>query len=267
MVVSDFSKMKMSDYLDTGKYKNVLILFHHGLGDAVIFHATCLCSLKKKYPDILFHFSTSNGQEKMFGKIDETVSKYDICFKISFPCSDWGQRDETKYEKCARTELGIDITEQDWSSPIPARTPFVGVHFNSTCAPQMNCPIHYARKLYEQIKEAGLIPIDTHMRHCNDNKKSIVYDFQSSMRIDNLPASLDTLLGVISTCRGFAGVPSGNITLAHIIFRHHPERILYMTSDWPSRRTTREPVLEVNIRKPYDKHIVNEWIQNLLVPA
>lgn len=263
MIITDFSRMKMSDYLDTGKYKTVLIIFHHGLGDSVIFHSTCLCSLKQRYPDITFYFSTKNGQEKMFGKVDEDPSKYDICFKLSFPCSEWGQRDETKFEKCARVELGIELVQQDWTPIIPVRSPFVGIHLNSTCAPQMDCPRDYAKKLYDQIKEAGLVPIDTHMRHCNDNKRSLVYDFQSSLRIDNIPASLDTLIGIISTCRGFAGVPSGNITIAHMIFREHPERILYMTSEWPARRTTRQPVCEVNIRKPYDKNKVAEWLKHL----
>ena len=96
------------------------------------------------------------------------------------------------------------------------------------------------------------------MRHPTDNPRSIVHDFEQCRRIDNIPASLDKLIGLISVCRGFAGVPSGNLICAVSLLP--PEKILYLSTDFPMNRHIHFKCFEMNIRKQYDAGKVNEWL-------
>ena len=45
MLINDFSTNKVANYLDTGKYKKVLLIMNHGLGDAMMFYSTCYKTL------------------------------------------------------------------------------------------------------------------------------------------------------------------------------------------------------------------------------
>lgn len=261
MLINNFSTKKVSDYLDTGKYKNVLLIMQHGLGDAIMFYSVCYKTLIKKYPQIKFSFKTHLGQEQIFESVDNNQNNYDICFKFSFPCSEWGIVDETKAEKCCRVELGIKPEIENYQLPKKFNSPLVGVHFNSTSCPNMNVPKEFAQKLWNQITDYGLIPIDTHMRHQFDNKRSVVYDFQSCRRIDNVKATTPKLLGLLSSCCGFAGVPSGNMTCALSVFP--PEKILYITSTFSAKRLIRLSVHEMNWEKGYNENIVKKWLECL----
>lgn len=258
MEIVDYRHLKVSDYLDTGKYRRVLIRFHHGLGDAVMFHGTCLRALRARYPGIEFSYETQLGQEEVFGKVDASPNDYDIVFNLKYPCSEWGSIEETKSEKCARVELGIDPRmSEDYSLPVKFASPLVGVHFNSTAVPRMDVPPAFGKMLWDQIQEEGFIPMDTHMRHKNDNRRSLVHAFETR-RVDDIPATVGKLAGLISCMRGFAGVPSGNITLAYSLM---PARsILYLSSEFPMRRQIHLDCFEMDIRKRYDKALVHDWL-------
>ena len=99
------------------------------------------------------------------------------------------------------------------------------------------------------------------MRHCNDNSRSIVYQFEQCRKIDNIPATTPKLMSVLSSCCGFAGVPSGNMPCALSVMP--PEKILYITSDFTAKRSTRLPVHEINWKNGYDKGIIQNWIDCL----
>ena len=259
MIISNFSSKKVCQYLDEGRYHRVLIKFCHGLGDAIMFYNTCYKALRKKYPHIEFAYSTHYGQEELFGKVDKDPEHYDIAFSLGYPCSEWGLLDETKSEKCARVELGLTLPpEERYSLPKSFASPLVGLHFNSTSCPSFDVPLEFGKKLWEQIIDAGLIPIDTHMRHPTDNPRSIVHDFEQCRKIDNIPASLDKLIGLISVCRGFAGVPSGNLICALSLLP--PEKILYLSSEFSMNRHIHFKCFEMNIKKQYDPGKVNEWL-------
>lgn len=260
MIISNFSNKKVCQYLDEGKYHKVLIKFFHGLGDAVMFYNTCYKALQKRYPCIEFFYATHLGQEDIFGKVDNNPDNYDIAFDLAYPCSEWGSINETKSEKCARLELGLPLPlEESYSFLRQFPSPLVGVHFNSTCCPGMNVPENIGKMLWEQILEAGLIPIDTHMRHTNDHKdKSIVYNYEQCRRIDNVNANAVNLIGLLSTLRGFAGVPSGNMPCALSVLP--PHKILYLSSQFPKDRLTHVKCFEMNIKKPYDRNLVSEWL-------
>ena len=262
MLIRSFVGKKACDYLDTGKYRSVLIIFRHGLGDAVMFYGTCFKALVAKYPGISFSYSTHCGQEELFGKVDPNPDHYDIAFEFKYPCSEWNAGDETKSEKCARVEMGLKMPlKEDYTLPKSFQSPLVGVHFNSTSCPSMDVPKDTARRIWDQIQDSGLIPIDTHMRHAYDNQKSVVHDFEQSRRIDNVPATVGKLVGLISTLRGFAGVPSGNLVCACSVLP--ASRILCLSSEFSIRKSIHLDILEINMKKPYDAGVVNEWLDRL----
>ena len=259
MIVSNYRDKKVCDYLNTGEYHKVLIRFRHGLGDAIMFYATCLKTLMWQYPGVSFAYSTHCGQEVLFGSVDDDPEHYDITFDIGYPCSEGDGLDYTKSDKCAIVELGLKTPlEEDYTLPRTFPSPLVGVHFNSTSCTWLDAKPDFARKLWEQIQEAGLIPIDTHMRHVFDNSHSVVHDFEQCRRIDNIPASLDKLLGLLGCLRGFAGVPSGNLIAACTVLP--PRKILYLGSTTTRTRHYRLDTFEMDIRKPYDKAIVGDWL-------
>ncbi len=263
MLISEFQKKKVCEYLDTGQYRKVLLIFHHGLGDSIMFYSTCFKALKARYPEIEFAYDTHLGQQGIFGEVDTNQEHYDICFSLAYPCSEWGSINETKSEKCARRELGLPLPLiEDYSLPKAFPSPLVGVHFNSTCCPNMNVKRDFGRKLWTQIQDAGFIPIDTHMRHVNDHAdNSVVHDYEQCRRVDNIPATVDKLVGLLSHLRGFAGVPSGNIACALAVL---PARsVLYLTSEFGKERLVHADVFEMNIRKGYDSKLVADWLDAL----
>ena len=99
------------------------------------------------------------------------------------------------------------------------------------------------------------------MRHYFDNEKSIVYDFQQCRKVDNIKATTPKLLGLLGSCCGFAGVPSGNLSCALNILE--PQKILYISSLFPAKRSTRLPVHEINWKNGYDKGVIQNWIDCL----
>jgi hypothetical protein len=155
----------------------------------------------------------------------------------------------------------LPLNPEDYTLPKKYSSPLVGLHFNSTSCPRMNVPYEFAHKLWNQIIESDLIPIDLHMRHKNDNSRNVVYDFAQCRKIDNISATTPKLIGMLSACCGFAGVSSGNLFCALSIFP--PEKILYITSDFPAKRSTRLPVHEINWKNGYDKKIIQDWIECL----
>ena len=263
MLIKDFNDRKVCDYLDTGAYRNVLIRFRHGLGDAVMFYCTCLKALRRRYPDIRFAYSTHLGQEDIFGRPDDNPDHYDIAFEIVYPMSEWDPGAETKSEKCARLELGLPLPlAEEYSLPRSYPSPLVGLHFNVTCLPFMDATEEFGRRLWTQVVEEGLIPVDTHMRHYYDNKsKSIIHPFEQCRRVDDIPATTDKLLGLLSCLRGFAGVPSGNLACALALMP--PHRVMYLTSAFAASKQTHLGVFEMNITKPYDAVLVKDWLDGL----
>ena len=259
MLIKDFSNRKVSDYLATGLYHNVLVKFHHGLGDAVAFQP-CFDALRHLYPSIRFSLHVHCGQEDIFGTCDESESAYDIVFEIGFPCSEWDHPDMTKAEYCCRRELGIPAPSAFPRIDRVFPSPLIGVHYHSTCMPfQLGCPEVVARRLRDSIIESGLIPLDTHMAHYFDNPDNRRFDWEHCT-IRDARASCSNLLGVLGVCAGFAGVASGNF---HAALAMLPEdTVLFLKTDFPVSRLTRKGVLQLDVND-YDDEIVRLWLSRV----
>lgn len=259
MLIKDFSGRKVSDYLVTGRYRKVLIKFHHGLGDAIAFRP-CFDALCARFPSVRFSLHVHCGQEDVFGTCDESESAYDIVFEIGFPCSEWSHPELTKAEYCCRSELGIPAPS---AFPILDRrfpSPLIGVHYHSTCMPgQLGCPEFAAKRLRDRIIDSGLIPLDTHMSHYFDNPANRRFGFEHCT-IRDAHANCANLLGVLGVCSGFAGVASGNFHAALALLP--VETVLFLKTDFPASRLTRKSVLELDVRN-YDESVVDLWLDRV----
>lgn len=256
MIVREFSRRKVSDFLSTGNYRRVLIRFHHGLGDVIAFHP-CFERLRQLYPAVEIKLHVHCGQEEIFGQVDDDESRYDIVFELSYSCSEWTFPDRTKAENCCMEELGIPPPRPQLKPAGRFPSPLVGLHFFSTCMPQaLGCPEEAARRLWRQLVEAELVPLDTHMAHGFDNPENRPYRW-ADCSIRSAKATLPNLFGTIGCCCGFAGVASGNFHVALTLFP--PELVLFLRNDIPAERLTRLPVAQLDVRH-YDAGIVRDWI-------
>ena len=260
MLIKDFREKKVTDYLDSGNYKTALIIFHHGLGDLIQFHGCCYIPLVARYAGkIDIELSLQRDQQDFIFDKDTDPSHYDIAFEIKYSCTEWGTEPITKAQRCARDELGIDFKKEAYYLTTGSRPSLVGLHMFSTCNPKMNCPEDISKKLWEQIQEAGFIPIETHMVHFNANRfRPYAHETQN---IVSEKATIPKLFGLIKSCAGFAGVSSGNFWAA--LASLFPQYILFLRTDFSVKRMTSLPVWEMDVRRGYDDILVADWLDTI----
>jgi hypothetical protein len=257
--ITSYKDKKVSDYLNTGKYKSALFIFHHGLGDCVmwqpVFH-----EIKRLYPSINIYQNLHCGQGSLFSSASGDKSLYDIVFCIGFPCNDIAHPEYTKAEYCCIVELGITPPNTAVRLNNEFQTPIVGTHFFSTsCPTTQGIPEWAARKIHSAILEEDFIPLDTDMRHVWANSCNKRFSW-NTCSIDMAKADLVKLSGVIQNCRGFCGAASGNLLLATTLLPTY--KILYIKNNMPLETFTRLPLLTVDINK-YDAGVVTEWLRRL----
>lgn len=257
--ITSYNGRKVSDYLSTGKYKSALFVFHHGLGDCVMWEPV-FEELKRLYPAINIQQSVHCGQENLFRSAPTDTNLYDITFVLGFPCNEHSHPEYTKAEYCCKVELGIPAPATVIKINKVFPSPFVGTHFFSTSNPvTYGVKEDVARKVHDTILEAGLIPIDTDMRHIWANSYNKKFEW-NTCAIDKAKADTRTLAGVIQRCRGFCGSASGNLLLATTLLPVH--RILYLKQNLPLNTFTRLPLLVLDTHK-YDKGVIVEWIERI----
>ena len=161
------------------EYKRILLKFYHGMGDAIMFYANCLPALERTFPNCEFFFETQLGQEEFFGDADPNEEHYDLAVFLNFPCAEWDEGPETKAEKCARVELGIEIGEDHPSRyrlPFFCLSPLVGFHFVSTSNDSICCPENFAYHLWEKTVACYLDTEDGEkLRRATDRMMAVGY--------------------------------------------------------------------------------------------
>lgn len=257
--VTRYNGKKVSDYLNTGKYSSALFVFHHGLGDCIMWEPV-FEELKRLYPAINIQQSLHCGQEALFCSPTFSRDSYDIVFNIGFPCNDASHPEYTKAEFCCIVELGITPPKTTIKLRNKFPTPLVGTHFFSTsCPTTQGIPERAAKRVHDAILNSGLIPIDTDMKHIWSNSCNKKFSW-NTCAIDLAKPDLIKLSGVIQNCRGFCGAASGNLLLATALLPAH--KILYIKNNMPLETFTRLPLLTVDVNK-YDDGVVNEWLGRL----
>lgn len=253
---------KLVDYLNTGKYKKVALFWGHGIGDALMFQVI-LDKLKESYPDIEFKMAIFRGldlevifPDHIFVRSREeamNLRDFDLVVQINFPLERPGL---TKAELCAETEIGIEpISGYKRLPEYPS--PLVAVHYNLTSLPELANPTEkVAKKIWNEIHEVGLIPIECHFSHVFDNPKNFKFSWVDCT-VRTCQAKLSSLFGLLKVARFFVGVVSGPWHSAMSILPH--ERICFLQKDIPVERFTHEKVKVIDI-KNYKDNSVRDWL-------
>lgn len=260
---------KLSQYLQyLVNDMKVLIAFFHGVGDCVLFQVV-FDHLKECYPCIHFDIGICRGldQELIFpnavfldGDWREKFADlgYDLVFSCNFPMSE-GQTEYTKAEYCCIKELGI--------SPVcghnrisGGKNRLIGIHYNITCLPEScNPDEETARKIWNEVLESGMIPIETHFHHIFHNPVNKKFPFVDCS-VRRVQPRISTLVGLIEQCYAFIGVVSGNFHVA--MATKDISNVCLLEKDFKAACFTKEPIHTIDI-KNYKDGSVKEWLLSI----
>lgn len=257
---------KLKDYLDTGEYKSVVIFFGHGIGDCIQF-MNILDKLKELYPDIKFIMGLQEGlnqetiyPDAIFVNSREDAQKlndYDLVAQINFPVET--DPNLTKSELCCKTELGIELISGHKKLPkFPSK--LVAVHFHNTALPALANPDkETAEKIWNEILEAGWIPIESHFEHVYHNPENKKFPF-IDCAVRRCKPQISTLISLLQISGAFIGTVSGNFHCAMSVMPYN--RIAFLEKEIPVERFTHESIKVFDI-KNYQKGKVKEWLNSL----
>jgi len=260
---------KLVEYLDTGKYKKVLLPCWHGIGDICMFNAP-LTYLRHKYSSIQIDVGLANGLQEeailsgsvlLEGDWAETVksSDYDLVFSCHMPLEKLEDTTLTKAEVCCIEELGIPPISGHLNI---SRKKIVGVHFSNTSVAWLTNPTEeVAHKVWNEIIEAGCIPVETLFQHAFYNDGSKKFDFVDN-HVRTWPARVESLLALIGKCDYFIGVVSGNFHVALSVLPYY--NVCLLEKDLKVGHFTKLPVKGIDI-KEYKEGTVKEWLLSMRI--
>lgn len=254
-MITDFKKKKLAEYLEPDK--KVLIRFGHGWGDTQMF-MPIVWELRRKYPDTRIDLYVECGQEEIFASIkDKDAKGYDFVFSLDFPMSEG--LGITKQEKCLRDEIGLQLQVDETAMLPQEKNPFVLVHFQGTALPDsVNCPPEIAMLIWNEIIEAGFIPIECHFKHIFHNPKNEQYGF-IDRDVRGIPADLHKLIGMIRHCFAFIGVASGPFITS---LSQKPANTMYLEKNHKLEAYTKQLISKVDINN-YKPGTIKEWLNSL----
>lgn len=256
LYVTDYQTKKLVDYLSPGK--KVLIRFGHGWGDTQMF-IPLYQKLVDLYPDVHFDLYVECGQEEIFPSYPTKDSdQHDLIFHLDFPMSEGS--DLTKAEKCCKDELGIPFGQPPVAVLPKQDNPFVLCHFQGTALPDsVNCPEPVAQKIWQEIIDAGKIPIECHFEHIFHNPVNAKYSFIDS-NVRKVPAKLSKLIAMMQHSFAFIGVASGPFVTA---LSTYPDRVMFLENRHKLHSYVKLPVSKVDVTK-YGGGEIKTWLESLM---
>lgn len=266
MHIKTYESKKVADYLRQDKPGKVCLVFAHGLGDTILFIEP-FKSLKSLFPGVQIDIAIpkSLGQEVIIPEailVNDTsleMDGYDFTFVIHFPMSEHTNGLWTKAEWCCMQELGIEPVSALPKFPDNVRSSIVGVSFQATALPNACNPSEeVAEKVWREVIAAGFIPIETLFRHIYFNPANVQFACVDR-DVRGMPANLDTLIRLMSSCCANITVATGTLPLSIALM---PERVLYLKKDFPIKCYTKKPVSEVDINN-YKDGSVKGWLERL----
>jgi hypothetical protein len=233
--------------------RRVLLVFRHGVGDLVMFLSP-FETIERLYPWIHFDLALAEGLDQqtiypsaiaLDGNWRQHVAgmDYDIVFICHFPMEDSRRPSTTKAELCCEQELGIEPV-----SGHARLTPkkLVGVHFQGTSVPGLaNANRETACRVWNDIIDAGYVPLETHFEHVYHNPSNARFDFVDN-NVRSWTPRLSTLMALLGACEAFVGVVSGNFHLALSILGFR--RVLLLENELKSTQFTKEKIATANLR-------------------
>ena len=254
-MIGEYHEKKLVEYLEPGQ--RVLIRFGHGWGDTLMF-MPIFERLQDLYADVHFDLYLECGQECIFESFpDKEGPDHDYVFHLDFPMSEGSGL--TKAQKCCVDELGIDPLSEIAELP-KEPSPIVSVHFQGTALPNsVNCPEETARKVWQEVLDAGKIPVEAHFRHLFHNPANTRYGFiDRHVRYCN--ANLSNLIGLIQVSFAFIGIASGPLVTALSVM---PTRTFYLERNHKITDYVKHLDVKAVHVDHYEDGMVSEWLTTL----
>jgi hypothetical protein len=254
--------------LEDVRPSKVLLIFWHGVGDLVMFLEP-FRAVRRLYPWAHFVIGIPKGltHEEMLPddipyhlltaeEVNDTteILPYDLIAKITFPMSE-GQIELTKGEFCCVHELGIPPVCGHGRLDAGVNR-LVAVHFQITCLPESCNPDRdTAERVWNDILEAGYIPIECHFQHIFHNPVNQKFDFVDST-VRRCRPRVSSLVGLLRACHAFVGVVSGPFHVALSVLP--PERVFLLEKDFKKECFTKLKIGSADLRNYQNE--VNRWI-------
>ena len=257
-MITEYKDKKLAEYLEPGgKY---LIRFGHGLGDTIMF-MPAFTLLRRLHPEAQIDLYLECGQEEIFESVPDKEGKgYDKVFHLDYPMVEGGNG--TKTEKCCNEELGIQVPMLDAAYLQKEESPLVAIHFQGTALPgSVNCPSGIAQQIWQEVVDAGKIPIEVHFKHVFHNPVNSRFGFVGRHVRDCKP-TLPNLIGLLQRCFAFVGVASGPFVAALSIM---PGRVMYLQRKHELKNYVRNgaAAVAVDVNNGYEQGTVSEWLKTL----
>lgn len=257
------SGRKLTEWLYTGDYKTVLLPFFHGVGDVVMV-LPILKELRTRFPDIKFDLGLCRGLDQETFVPDAVLLDgdwrekaltlgYDLVYPLNFPLEKPEDTTFTKAEVSCVEEVGI--------APICGHLRlqakrFVGVHFQMTSVPWVaNAELDIAQIIWNDIKEAGFVPIETHFQHIFHNPVNERYPFVDT-HVRACTPRIETLMALLGSCYAFVGVVSGNFHMALSVLG--PNHVMLLERDLKREHFTKDKIATANLKDYHGE--VKEWL-------
>ena len=255
-MITDFRDKKLVEYLEPGQ--RVLIRFGHGLGDTIMF-MPILDDLRRKYPDVAFDLYVECGQEAIWESVpDKDAPGYDHVFSLNFPMSEGSGI--TKQQRCCLDEVGITPPAAEFGALPACASPLVCCHFQGTALPDsVNCPPETAEAIWNEIVEAGKVPMECHFRHVFHNPRNAPFRFAHN-HVRHCEASVRSLVGLLQHSFAFVGVASGPLVAACSIM---PQRVLFLSNRHELGAYTQADIPTVDVTQTYAAGAVRAWLGGL----
>ena len=260
-MIENFKDKKLVEYLKDGQ--KVLILYHCGWGDLISFMVP-YNKLKELYPKVQFTLYLENDQDKIFPSVNKIEEeKYDLVFSPNFPMGEGSGL--TKAENCCVKEFGIPPVSGVIDLP-KRKSPIVLVHFQGTALPnQINCSSEIAEKIWNEILETGLVPLETHWIHGFANPFNKKYNF-INRDVRDCKANLGNLIGLVQHSFAFVGVLSGPAITALSVLPNHSfilEKDYKLTDYVKEDFVNRNRIKHINIAN-YQEGMTHRWLEGLI---
>lgn len=259
--------LKLSEHLDTGRFKTVLLPFFHGVGDVVMF-LSILDALRARYPEIKIDLGLARGLDQETFVPDAVLLEgdwrekaltlgYDLVFPCNFPLERMEDLTKTKAEVCCEEELGI--APVCGHNRLTAKK-LVGVHFQMTSIPWVaNAEKEVAEIVWNDVKEAGFVPIETHFQHVFHNPSNERYSFVDN-HVRACAPRIETLMALLGSCHAFVGVVSGNFHMALSVLG--PDRVMLLERDLKASHFLKQKIATADL-KNYSGEVKN-FLKNAL---
>lgn len=258
--------MKLVEHLNLGIYKKVLLPFFHGVGDVVMV-LPIIRRLRELYPAIQFDLGLCKGLDQEVFVPDAVLLDgdwrekcltfgYDLIYPLNFPLERPEDVTLTKSEVSCVEEVGIEPVSGHF--PLKAKR-LIGVHFQMTSVPWVaNADEPVAKLIWEDIQNAGFVPIETHFQHIFHNPSNERYSFVDT-HVRACTPKIETLMALLNSCAAFVGVVSGNFHMALSVLG--PAKVMLLEKDLKAAHFTKEPLATANL-KDYQGE-VKAWLEKL----